>query len=114
MPRLSSKSCARRGGAPRVFNLSARIRAVEKALENSAMSVRKRLLRDGQIRWQIDYKDNAGIRRHRQFATKREAEAFHAKARSEVVAGIHTPDQRLNHGSGSGRSVARSLPTRRA
>jgi len=56
------------------------------------MSVRKRLLSDGQTRWQTDYKDNAGIRRHRQFATKREAEAFLTKARSEVVAGIHTPD----------------------
>jgi integrase len=56
------------------------------------MSVRKRLLSDGRICWQVDYKDGAGIRRHRQFQTKREAEAFHVKARSEVVAGIHTPD----------------------
>jgi len=56
------------------------------------MSVRKRLLSDGRTCWQVDYKDGAGNRRHRQFATKREAEAFHVKARSEVVAGIHTPD----------------------
>ncbi len=32
------------------------------------------------------------IRRHRQFPTKREADAFHAKARTEVAAGAHTPD----------------------
>ena len=47
---------------------------------------------DGEIRWQVDYRDGAGVRRHRQFKTKREAEAFHAKARTEVIAGVHTPD----------------------
>jgi integrase len=46
----------------------------------------------GEIRWQTDYRDGAGIRRHRQFMTKREADAFDAAARSEVVAGTHTPD----------------------
>ena len=56
------------------------------------MSVRKRVLRDGEIRWQVDYRDGAGIRRHRQFRTKREADVFHVTARTEVVAGIHTPD----------------------
>ena len=56
------------------------------------MSVRKRLLGDGETRWQVDYRDGAGIRRHRQFQTKREADAFHAQARTEVVAGVHTPD----------------------
>ena len=56
------------------------------------MSVRKRVLSGGEIRWQVDYKDGCGVRRHRQFATKREADAFHAQARTEVVAGVHTPD----------------------
>ena len=56
------------------------------------MSVCKRVLEDGEIRWQVDYRDNAGTRRHRQFRTKREADAFHAKARTEVAAGVHTPD----------------------
>jgi len=56
------------------------------------MSVRKRLLGDGQTRWQVDYRDGAGARRHRQFTTKREADAFHAKARTEVIAGVHTAD----------------------
>jgi integrase len=56
------------------------------------MSVRKRTLGDREIRWQVDYRDGAGRRRHRQFQTKREADAFHAKARTEVAAGVHTPD----------------------
>jgi len=56
------------------------------------MSIRKRALATGEIRWQVDYKDGAGIRRHRQFATKRAAEIFHVRARSEVTAGVHTPD----------------------
>ena len=56
------------------------------------MSVCKRVLEDGEIRWQVDYRDNAGTRRHRQFRTKREADAFHTKARTEVAAGVHTPD----------------------
>ena len=56
------------------------------------MSVRKRILGDGEVRWQVDYRDGAGARRHRQFQTKREADTFHAKARTEVIAGVHTPD----------------------
>jgi integrase len=61
-------------------------------VQGDDMSVRKRLLGDGQTRWQVDYRDGAGARRHRQFTTKREADAFHAKARTEVIAGVHTPD----------------------
>ena len=56
------------------------------------MSVRRRTLANGEIRWQVDYRDGSGIRRHRQFATKRGAEAFHVRARSEVAAGVHSPD----------------------
>lgn len=56
------------------------------------MSVRKRVLSDSTVRWQVDYRDGAGVRRHRQFSTKRDAEAFHATARTEVIAGVHTPD----------------------
>jgi integrase len=56
------------------------------------MAVRKRTLADGGIHWQVDYRDGTGARRHRQFATKREADAFHTRARSEVAAGTHTPD----------------------
>ena len=56
------------------------------------MSVRKRVLGNGETRWQVDYRDGGGTRRHRQFGTKREADQFHAKARAEVVAGVHTAD----------------------
>jgi integrase len=55
------------------------------------VSVRKRRLDNG-VCWQVDYRDGSGARRHRQFATKREADVFHVRARSEVAAGVHTPD----------------------
>jgi integrase len=53
------------------------------------VSVRKRKLGNGDVRWQVDYRDGNGVR---QFPTKREADAFHFRAHSEVTAGIHTPD----------------------
>jgi integrase len=56
------------------------------------MSVRKRILPGGGIAWQVDYRDGAGVRRARQFPTKREADAFNLRARSELAAGTHTPD----------------------
>ena len=56
------------------------------------MAVRKRILTDGDFVGQVDYRDGTGVRRHRQFATKREADAFHIRARSEVAVGVHTPD----------------------
>jgi integrase len=56
------------------------------------MAVRKRTLTSGEVRWQVDYRDVGGVRRHRQFPTKREAEAFHIRACSEVTAGTHTAD----------------------
>jgi integrase len=56
------------------------------------VSVRKRITVGGSIAWLVDYRDSAGARRARQFATKREADAFHARARTEVAAGIHTAD----------------------
>ena len=56
------------------------------------MAVRKRITTSGDVRWQVDYRDGNGVRRHRQFPTKREADAFHVRAHSEVTAGIHTPD----------------------
>jgi integrase len=55
-------------------------------------SIRKRTLASGKIVWQCDYTDNLGKRRHKQFQTKKEADAFLVKARSEVAAGIHTAD----------------------
>ncbi len=55
-------------------------------------TIRKRTRLDGQTAWQVDYRDGAGTRRHRQFRTKRDADAFLVKARAEVAAGTHTPD----------------------
>ncbi|WP_298372698.1 site-specific integrase [Azospirillum sp.] len=55
-------------------------------------SIRKRTLPSGETRWQLDYRDQAGHRRHRQFKTKKEAVEFETKARSEVAQGVHTPD----------------------
>jgi integrase len=55
-------------------------------------TIRKRTRLDGRAAWQVDYRDAAGKRRHRQFTTRRDADAFLIKARAEVVAGTHTPD----------------------
>ncbi|MBK3800978.1 tyrosine-type recombinase/integrase [Azospirillum brasilense] len=55
-------------------------------------SVRKRTLPSGKAVWQVDYKDQGGKRRSRQFKTKKEAESYETKVRGEVVSGIHTPD----------------------
>lgn len=60
------------------------------------MSIRKRkwTTPTGQPRaaWQVSYFDRAGKRRSRQFARKREAEAWAVNAASEVQKGVHTPD----------------------
>jgi integrase len=56
------------------------------------MSIRKRPLLDGRTVWQVDYRDGNGRRRHRQFPTRREADAFLVRARADVAAGTHTPE----------------------
>ena len=55
------------------------------------MSVRKRTLPSGEIRWLVDYSDQTGARRARQFKTQREAKAFEAKAVVEVSERTHVP-----------------------
>jgi integrase len=55
-------------------------------------SVRKRILRSGEIRWQVDYRDREGKRRHKQFGTKANAVAFETKVRTELAAGTHVAD----------------------
>lgn len=55
-------------------------------------TIRKRDLPGGGFAWQVDYRDGVGKRRHKQFSTKRQADAFLVKARAEVAAGTHTPD----------------------
>jgi integrase len=55
-------------------------------------SIRKRILPSGKVVWQVDYRDGANKRRHRQFETKRAADGFLVGARAEVAAGTHTPE----------------------
>jgi integrase len=60
------------------------------------MSVRKRRWKtpSGEAReaWVVDYVDQLGERHGKNFARKRDAEAYHAKVAVDVRAGIHTPD----------------------
>ena len=60
-------------------------------------SIRKRtwITPDGTERqaWQCDYRDAAGKRRSKQFARKKDADAFATKAGYEVSQGVHTPDR---------------------
>lgn len=60
------------------------------------MSVRKRSWKNGKgeekTAWAVDYVDQAGKRRLKTFERKKDADDFHAKAKVEIKAGIHTPD----------------------
>lgn len=55
-------------------------------------AIRKRKLSSGDTRWQVDYRDVSGARRHKQFTTKRDADAWLVQARADVAAGTHVPD----------------------
>jgi integrase len=59
-------------------------------------TIRKRAWRSpsGEAReaWTVDFRDQAGTRRHKQFATRKAADAFLVKARADVAAGMFTPD----------------------
>jgi integrase len=56
------------------------------------MSVRKRELPSGQIRWLCDYRDGSGARRFKQFRTQKEANAFRDATGVAVRAGLHVAD----------------------
>ena len=56
------------------------------------MSVRKRVLKTGRIRFVCDYKDNQGKRRHRTFGTKTEAETFSKRTNVELLDNLHVAD----------------------
>lgn len=56
-------------------------------------SIRKRTLPSGKTAWLVDYVDQAGKRRAKQFATKREADGWMVSARAEVRDGTHTHDR---------------------
>lgn len=55
-------------------------------------SIRKRALPSGLTRWQVDYFDNAGQRRAKQFATKRAAGDWLDHAKGELRGGVHVAD----------------------
>ncbi|MBT4627353.1 MAG: site-specific integrase [Rhodospirillales bacterium] len=58
-------------------------------------SIRKRIWKtdDGEtFTYQVDYYDQFGKRRRKQFKKRKDADAFLVNARGEVVAGVHTPD----------------------
>jgi integrase len=58
------------------------------------MSLRKRtwVSPEGESKeaWVVDYADQGGKRRNKQFARKRDAEAYHARVAVELSAGLHT------------------------
>lgn len=56
-------------------------------------SIRKRTLPSGKIVWLAAYVDGAGARRFKQFKTRREADGFLTRVKSEVAAGSHVPDR---------------------
>lgn len=43
--------------------------------------------------WLVDYRDQAGKRRSRQFARKRDADAWRVEAEHQVATGVHTPNR---------------------
>ncbi|SFO94305.1 tyrosine-type recombinase/integrase [Qipengyuania nanhaisediminis] len=60
------------------------------------MAIRKRnwIAPDGTPKqaWLVEYRDQAGKRRFKQFQRRKEADAWELNARGEVAKGIHTPD----------------------
>lgn len=56
-------------------------------------SIRKRTLPSGKTAWLVDYVDQAGKRRAKQFGTKREADSWMVSARAKVRDGVHTHDR---------------------
>ena len=61
------------------------------------MSVRKREWTtpagEKKTAWQVDYRDQQGNRRSRQFPRKRDADEFRVRAEGEIASGIHTADR---------------------
>lgn len=55
------------------------------------MAIRKRQLKKSTV-WQVDYRDETGGRRHRQFAKRKEADAFERATNAAVDAGTHISD----------------------
>ena len=54
-------------------------------------TIRKRKLASGKTAWLVDYNDQAGHRRYRQFKRRVDADTYLVRARAEVAGGLHTP-----------------------
>jgi len=52
-------------------------------------SIRKRYLPSGKTAWLVDFKDANGKRRARQFARKRDADAFLVRTRAQIAGGLY-------------------------
>ena len=73
------------------------------------MSVRKRVLVSGKICWVVDYRDQEGKRRARQFPTQRAAVSYETKIQAEIVAGTHVPDLASATIEQAGRALAAAM-----
>src|SRR5260370_716862 len=77
------------------------------------MSVRKRtwVSPEGEPKeaWVVDYADQGGNRRNKQFSRKRDAEAYHARVAVALSAGVHTPESQSPTVSRAG-AMASSRP----
>src|SRR3712207_3067071 len=56
-------------------------------------TIRKRVLPSRKTTWLASYTDAARKRRFKQFPTRREADRFLTRVKSEVAAGNHVPDR---------------------
>jgi integrase len=81
-------------GASGLFFVKRRDAGVTLSREEQLMSIRKRSWKsaDGieKTAWVVDYVDQGGKRRLKTFERKKEADDFHATAKVEIKAGIHT------------------------
>ena len=72
-------------------------------------TIRKRSWRtaSGEAResWQVDFVDQAGKRRHKQFSRKKDADAWLVEARGQVERGTFSAEFRLADGSQGGRAM---------
>jgi integrase len=59
-------------------------------------SIRKRIWTTSigivQTKWQVDYRDNSGNRRRKQFNLKKDADAFRIKVEGQLSSGTHRPE----------------------
>ncbi len=62
-------------------------------MESGMASIQSRVSdRTGKATWRVDYTDAAGIRRAKNFKTRRHADNWRMKVEHEISTGIHTPE----------------------